>query len=101
MPERVVVAEEFGGTRADAGHLTSDLGDVPAELRHAVAAALDAAGVLDGHLAVEIVQISHEQPLHNRSASLSNCSQSTRSAGHHTMIARRLGRRLCKCPAFP
>jgi probable rRNA maturation factor len=32
-----------------------DLTDVPADLRSAVAAALDAAGVSDGHLAVEIV----------------------------------------------
>ncbi|HET7483750.1 MAG TPA: rRNA maturation RNase YbeY [Solirubrobacterales bacterium] len=32
-----------------------DLGDVPAELRDAVAAALDATGVADGHLAVEFV----------------------------------------------
>jgi probable rRNA maturation factor len=35
--------------------LSLDLGDVPSELRPAVAAALDAAGVFDGHLAVEIV----------------------------------------------
>jgi probable rRNA maturation factor len=35
--------------------LTLDLVDVPAELRDAVAATLDAAGVGDGHLAVEIV----------------------------------------------
>jgi probable rRNA maturation factor len=32
-----------------------DLADVPTELRRAVAAALDAAGVADGHLAVELV----------------------------------------------
>jgi probable rRNA maturation factor len=32
-----------------------DLSDVPADLRDAVAAALDAAGVGDGHLALEIV----------------------------------------------
>jgi probable rRNA maturation factor len=32
-----------------------DLSDVPAELRDAVAAALKAAGVADGHLAVELV----------------------------------------------
>jgi probable rRNA maturation factor len=32
-----------------------DLADVPAELRRPVAAALEAAGVADGHLAVEIV----------------------------------------------
>jgi probable rRNA maturation factor len=32
-----------------------DLADVPAELRGAVAAALEAAGVADGHLAVELV----------------------------------------------
>jgi probable rRNA maturation factor len=35
--------------------LTADLADVPAELREAVAATLDAAGVADGHLAVELV----------------------------------------------
>ncbi|HEX5527409.1 MAG TPA: rRNA maturation RNase YbeY [Solirubrobacterales bacterium] len=35
--------------------MTVDLSDVPAELRDAVAAALEAAGVDDGHLAVEIV----------------------------------------------
>jgi probable rRNA maturation factor len=35
--------------------LTLDLADVPPELRDAVAAALDAAGVGDGHLAVELV----------------------------------------------
>ncbi len=32
-----------------------DLSDVPAELRDGVGAALDAAGVADGHLAVELV----------------------------------------------
>jgi probable rRNA maturation factor len=35
--------------------LSLDLGDVPLELREPVAAALAAAGVEDGHLAVEIV----------------------------------------------
>jgi probable rRNA maturation factor len=35
--------------------VTVDLSDVPSELRDAVAAALDAAGVADGHLAVELV----------------------------------------------
>jgi probable rRNA maturation factor len=35
--------------------LTLDLADVPPELRAAVAAALDAAGVADGHLGVELV----------------------------------------------
>ena len=35
--------------------MATDLADVPAELRGAVAAALEAAGVADGHLAVEIV----------------------------------------------
>jgi probable rRNA maturation factor len=34
---------------------TVDLADVPAELRTSVAAALEAAGVADGHLAVELV----------------------------------------------
>jgi probable rRNA maturation factor len=35
--------------------VTVDLTDVPTDLRSAVAAALDAAGVDEGHLAVEIV----------------------------------------------
>ncbi len=35
--------------------MTLELEDVPAELRPAVAAALDAVGVRDGHLAVELV----------------------------------------------
>ncbi len=35
--------------------MSADLADVPLELREAVAAALAAAGVGDGHLAVEIV----------------------------------------------
>lgn len=35
--------------------MSLDLADVPADLRSAVAAALEAAGVGDGHLAVEIV----------------------------------------------
>ncbi|MFN8159669.1 MAG: rRNA maturation RNase YbeY [Solirubrobacterales bacterium] len=35
--------------------MTADLGDVPADLRAAVGAALAAAGVRDGHLAVELV----------------------------------------------
>ena len=35
--------------------MTVDLSDVPTELRDPVAAALDAAGVGDGHLAVELV----------------------------------------------
>ena len=35
--------------------MTLDLSDVPVELREAVAAALDATGVGEGHLAVELV----------------------------------------------
>ncbi len=35
--------------------MSRDLSDVPGELRGAVEAALDAAGVADGHLAVELV----------------------------------------------
>ncbi len=35
--------------------MTVDLADVPAELRDAVAAALDAAGVGEGHLSLELV----------------------------------------------
>jgi probable rRNA maturation factor len=35
--------------------VSTDLTDVPADLRDAVAAALGAAGIEDGHLAVEIV----------------------------------------------
>jgi probable rRNA maturation factor len=40
-----------------------DLADVPAELREAVAAALAAAGVADGHLAVELVDTARIQQL--------------------------------------
>jgi probable rRNA maturation factor len=40
-----------------------DLADVPAELRPAVAAALAAAGVADGHLAVELVDAGRIQAL--------------------------------------
>ena len=35
--------------------MTVDLGDVPGDLRAAAAATLDAAGVADGHLSVELV----------------------------------------------
>ena len=35
--------------------MSADLDDVPADLRPAVAAALDAAGVTDGHLSLELV----------------------------------------------
>jgi len=40
-----------------------DLSDVPAELRRAVAAALAAAGVADGHLAVELVDAARIREL--------------------------------------
>jgi probable rRNA maturation factor len=43
--------------------LTLDLSDVPEELRDAVAAALAAAGVGDGHLAVELVDEGRIQEL--------------------------------------
>jgi probable rRNA maturation factor len=43
--------------------LTADLGDVPADLRDAVAAALDAAEVRDGHLAVTLVDAERIQEL--------------------------------------
>jgi probable rRNA maturation factor len=43
--------------------MATDLSDVPAELREAVAVALAAAGVLDGHLAVEIVDAARIQAL--------------------------------------
>jgi probable rRNA maturation factor len=43
--------------------VSADLTDVPAELRSAVAAALAAAGVDDGHLAVEIVDAGRIQEL--------------------------------------
>jgi probable rRNA maturation factor len=43
--------------------LSTDLSDVPAELREAVAATLDAAGVADGHLAVELVAADRIQAL--------------------------------------
>jgi probable rRNA maturation factor len=40
-----------------------DLSDVPAELRDAVAAALAAAGVADGHIAVELVDAARIREL--------------------------------------
>jgi probable rRNA maturation factor len=43
--------------------LSLDLSDVPAELRDAVAAALAAAGVRDGHLGVELVDESRIREL--------------------------------------
>jgi probable rRNA maturation factor len=43
--------------------LSADLNDVPAELSEAVAAALAAAGVNDGHLAVELVAPERIQAL--------------------------------------
>jgi probable rRNA maturation factor len=43
--------------------LTLDLADVPEELREAVAATLDAAGVAEGHLAVELVEADRIQEL--------------------------------------
>jgi probable rRNA maturation factor len=46
--------------------LTVDLDDVPAELRGAVAAALEAAGVGDGHLAVEFIDAGRIRELNRR-----------------------------------
>jgi probable rRNA maturation factor len=43
--------------------MTVDLADVPAELREAVGAALSAAGVTDGHLAVELVDAARIREL--------------------------------------
>ena len=43
--------------------MSADLTDVPAKLRSAVAAALAAAGVDDGHLAVELVDAGRIQEL--------------------------------------
>jgi probable rRNA maturation factor len=43
--------------------LSLDFADVPAELREAVAATLDAAGVADGHLAVELVDATRIREL--------------------------------------
>ncbi len=42
-----------------------DLSDVPADLRAAVAAALDGAGVSDGHLAVELVSAARIRELNH------------------------------------
>ena len=50
-------------TRPDPALLSLDLADVPEELREAVAATLDAAGVDDGHLAVELVDAERIQEL--------------------------------------
>jgi probable rRNA maturation factor len=43
--------------------MTVDLSDVPVELRDAVTAALSAAGVADGHLAVELVDAARIRQL--------------------------------------
>ncbi|HWM64399.1 MAG TPA: rRNA maturation RNase YbeY [Solirubrobacterales bacterium] len=43
--------------------MSADLSDVPVELRDAVAAALEAAAVVDGHLAVELVDAARIQEL--------------------------------------
>ena len=43
--------------------MTADLADVPVQLRDAVAAALAAAGVEDGHLALELVDAARIQEL--------------------------------------
>ncbi len=43
--------------------MTVGLSDVPPDLRRAVAAALDAAGVRDGHLAVELVDATRIREL--------------------------------------
>ena len=43
--------------------MSLDLADVPADLREAVAATLDAAAVADGHLAVELVDAERIQEL--------------------------------------
>jgi probable rRNA maturation factor len=43
--------------------VSADLTDVPADLRSAVAAALEIAGVEDGHLAIEIVDAERIQEL--------------------------------------
>ena len=51
-------AEHTGGI-----DLSVDLADVPSELRAAVDAALAAAGVADGHLAVELVDAGRIQEL--------------------------------------
>ncbi len=45
--------------------MAADLSDVPAELRTAVAAALAAAGVADGHLAVELVDAARIRELNH------------------------------------
>jgi probable rRNA maturation factor len=46
--------------------MTVDLSDVPAELRDAVAAALGAVGVSDGHLAVELVDAARIRELNHK-----------------------------------
>ena len=43
--------------------MSLDLADVPVDLRSAVAAALEAAGVSDGHLAIEVVDAGRIQEL--------------------------------------
>ena len=45
--------------------MSTDLADVPPELQKAVAAALAAAGVQDGHLAVQVVDAARIRDLNN------------------------------------
>jgi probable rRNA maturation factor len=53
VPGAMSAGEQGQDTPGEAGAI--DLSDVPAELREAVSAALQGAGVADGHLAVELV----------------------------------------------
>jgi probable rRNA maturation factor len=53
VPGAMSAGEQGQDTPGEAGAI--DLSDVPAELREAVSAALQGAGVTDGHLAVELV----------------------------------------------
>ncbi len=46
--------------------MSAELTDVPAELRDAVSAALDAAGVEDGHIALELVEPERIAELNRR-----------------------------------
>ncbi len=46
--------------------MTVELGDVPADLREAVAASLAAAGIADGHLSLELVDESRIRELNRR-----------------------------------
>ena len=72
--------------------LSVDLADVPAELREAVAAALDAAGVADGHLAVELVDAGADPRAEPRAPRQGRADRRARLPGRRRRPGRRPAR---------